>query len=209
MDTVSPTEGVPAEAFEALRDIAHRGWLRGLLAGFNGNLSLRLGDRVALTCSGSAKGHLTPADVTLVDLADGRTLCPGCPSVEAGLHLAVYRASPEAGAVVHTHPPHLLALSLLAPPGELLRLPLVESAIYLPRLAQVPPLPAGSAELAAAVGAAAADRPAVFMQRHGLVCRGRDLVHALALSEELEGLARVHWMVLAAGGDPRKGEPQA
>jgi ribulose-5-phosphate 4-epimerase/fuculose-1-phosphate aldolase len=40
------------------------------------------------------------------------------------------------------------------------------------------------------------------MQNHGLVCRGRDLAQALALTEELEGLARVHWLVLAGS---RKG----
>lgn len=89
-------------------------------------------------------------------------------------------------------PPHLLALSLSLPPeSELISLPLFEAGVASRKLGRVAGLQPGSEELAAAVGREAAAHDAVFLQNHGLVTRGRDLVQALALAEEVEALARI------------------
>lgn len=189
-------QGIDARNGEELRRIGRRAWEKGLVSGFNGNISLKRKDRMIVTCAGSAKGHLRPGDLVSVDLETGEPEGPGRMSSEAGLHLAVYMSHSAAEAIVHSHPEHLLALSL-ASPNHLADLPLFEAKACRKALTTVPGLAPGSRELALAVAEAAREHRAVFLCRHGLVCWGRDLTEALAWSEELESLAKIQ---LLAGG---------
>jgi L-fuculose-phosphate aldolase len=173
-------------------------WERGLLSGFNGNVSLRLGDLCLITCAGAAKGYLRPEELVAVRIADG--FCesaPQRPSSELGMHLALYRARRDAAAIVHAHPGRLLALSLRVAEQDFLRLPLFEAETLRANLAFVTALPPGTEELALATARAAA-RPevrAIWMQGHGLTCLGGTLTQALALAEELEHLAAVQLLL--------------
>ncbi|MEG6504636.1 tRNA (N6-threonylcarbamoyladenosine(37)-N6)-methyltransferase TrmO [Nitratidesulfovibrio sp. 1201_IL3209] len=191
-------EGIPDGHADELRRICLRGWQRGLYSGFNGNASLRVGTACLLTCSGAAKGDLGPGDLALVDIATGAVLAGGNPSSEGAMHLAIYRARPDAKAVVHTHPPRLLALGALVSPDDMLRLPIYESELLRGQLGFAPAHAPGTQALADAVAAAAATRDAVWMERHGLCCTGPSAARALALAEELEHLAGVQLAVLSA-----------
>ncbi|WP_461211006.1 tRNA (N6-threonylcarbamoyladenosine(37)-N6)-methyltransferase TrmO [Desulfocurvus sp. DL9XJH121] len=188
---------IPASVAEEIREACAMGWRRGLFSGFNGNVSVRLGETMVITRSGAAKGFLAPGDLTLMDIATGRVLGLDRPSTEAGAHLEVYRNAPEARAVVHTHPPHLLAHALRSGKARV-DLPLFEAAMYQAELTEIEALPPGGEELAQAVGRAAATHRAVFMGNHGLVVRGAAPLEAAAFSEELDTLARI--ALLAAGG---------
>jgi len=182
--------------FTLLREAGQRAWARGLVSGFNGNLSLRRGADMLITASGCAKGRLSPNEIVRVRLVDGALLAGGPCSSETPMHLAVYRAVDEAQAIVHLHPRDLLALSLLVSEDQLLALPLYEAAMYRRELACVPALNPGSQDLAEAVAEALAEHKAVFMHGHGLTCRGADLFSALHLAEELEGLAAIQLRTL-------------
>lgn len=190
-------EGIPEGHADELRRICMRGWQRGLYSGFNGNASLRIGTACLMTCSGAAKGDLGRDDLALVDIATGAVLAGGKPSSEGAMHLAIYRARPDALAVVHTHPPRLLALGALVGPDDMLRLPIYESELLRAQLGFAPAHVPGTQELADAVAAAAATRDAVWMERHGLCCTGPSAARALALAEELEHLAGVQLAVLS------------
>jgi L-fuculose-phosphate aldolase len=183
--------GISRQEGESIKRAAEGARERGLISGFNGNLSLRRGNEVIVTCAGSAKGHLSPGDLVCIDMQSGRPRGEGRVSSETPMHLALYRSQPRARAVVHTHPPHLLALSLQGV-RDPIGVPLYEAGLFRDKLAQVPAIEPGTAELADRVAEAATTAQAVFMQRHGLVCWGQDPMEALALSEELESLARVH-----------------
>ncbi len=185
---------------EQLARAGRDAWLKGLLNGFNGNLSSRHEQRVILTCSGSAKGHLAPGDLVCVDLESGKALGPGKVSSESAVHLAIYRNQPQALAVIHTHPVHLLAASLQNR-NWLTGLPLFEAGLFADELALVPAMTPGTPELGREVGQAAQGARAILLQNHGLVCWGESLTAALGLTEELEGLARIG--LLARGGDGR------
>jgi L-fuculose-phosphate aldolase len=196
-------EGIPEGHADELRRICMRGWQRGLYSGFNGNASLRIGTACLMTCSGAAKGDLGrgdlgPGDLALVDIATGAVLAGGKPSSEGAMHLAIYRARPDAMAVVHTHPPRLLALGALVGQDDMLRLPIYESELLRAQLGFAPAHAPGTQELADAVAAVAATRDAVWMERHGLCCTGPSAARALALAEELEHLAGVQLAVLSA-----------
>ncbi|MDY0274139.1 MAG: TrmO family methyltransferase [Desulfomicrobium sp.] len=170
------------------------GWAQGLFAGFNGNISMRQGSRVIITATGSAKGHLDPQDLAVVDLQTGAQQNRPQASSELAVHLEIYRHQPKAMAIVHTHPPHLLALSLRKS-GDLLELPLFESQIFVEKMIRLPAQEPGSKALGLAVGQASIEYQAIFMDNHGLVCWGETMVQALGLSEELESLARIALMV--------------
>ena len=186
--------GSPSPDPEMVRAIIHTGrdgWQRGLFNGMNGNISVKAGDRMLITGTGSAKGHLTPKDLTLMDL-NTREVISGPPqSSETPVHLAVYADQPEARAIVHTHPPHLLALSLSRNTDTLLDLPLFEGKVFAQKMTPVPAIMPGTEELAVAVGKASLTHSCIFMENHGLVVWADDLVQALALTEEIESLARI------------------
>ncbi|MDL2315742.1 class II aldolase/adducin family protein [Desulfovibrio sp. OttesenSCG-928-A18] len=202
------------EAVAAMISLGRETWQSGLMAGFNGNISCRIrydgkrpGDCAVrareqaclITRSGAAKARLCAQDCVCLDIEDGAGLdgahAPAASS-ESGLHLEIYRNCPQSAAVLHTHPPHLLALSLRLAPEQRLSLPLPEADNYRRLLSCTPFYPPGSAELARAAGEAARRAPAIWLERHGLVVHGTDLRYALSLTEELEQLARVQLALL-------------
>ncbi len=182
-----------------LKKAGRRAWQRGLMAGLNGNISMRQGDAMVVTVSGCAKGQLQPGDLARVHLDSGNVLGPGQPSTESALHRAVYMFQPKAQAILHVHPPHLLAVSLVQTQGKMLDLPLYEADVWSRKMIRLVPLQPGCNDLAKQVGRAAMAYPAMFMEQHGLVCWGRDLNDAIALAEELESLARIVYLHAAMG----------
>ena len=190
---------------EEIRDVCRDAWTQGLLSGCNGNASRRLPaphEGIAcLTCTGAAKGRLAPQNCCLVEITNAAPLYGGPASTESGMHLAIYRAKPQCGAILHTHPRRLLALSLRLEKEEegleeFLRLPLFEADVWRARLGFAPALPPGTKELADAVARASLDHPAVWMAGHGLCSTGATLAEALCLTEELEHLAAIQLLSL-------------
>lgn len=179
--------------------ICHLAWQKGLMCGWSGNASVRApSGKIIITAAGSAKGFLGAADCLVLtkdgDISSGL----GSPSSETGLHLAIYGACPECGAILHTHPGHLQALDLRNGAGAapaITAIPLYEAQMWGRRLYAAADSPPGSALLAEA--AAAALPPgvllpaAVWLPRHGLCAVAKNLRDALCLTEELEHLAAV------------------
>ena len=76
---------------------------QGWVPATSGNFSVRHAGRILITASGLDKGTLTPEGLLEID-SDGRVLAGASkPSAETGLHLVLYRAHPEAGAILHVH----------------------------------------------------------------------------------------------------------
>jgi len=181
---------------------------RGLIAGTDGNLSVRLGPfAIAVTPSGRRKDELAPDDVVAVSLDPTDTpsavaLRPR-PSSDLGVHRAAYAARPEIGAIAHAHPPAVLGCLLAGLVPDPVVLP--EARAVLGRVAYVPALPLGSHEVAAAAAAALADPAvgAVLLDRHGALAVGRTLAEAVDRLEVLELLCGAWHAAWLAGGDPR------
>jgi len=98
-------------------------WERGLIAGADGNLSVRIGpERLLVTPRGCLKGELEPEDLVEVGL-DGRRLDGSREATtELDLHLRIYRCRPDCGAVVHAHPPAATGFAVAGEgiPGDVL-----------------------------------------------------------------------------------------
>src|SRR5437879_8421516 len=95
------------------RQMITTGWVRGT----SGNISTREpgAAQALVTPSGVDYDTMTPDAVVLVDL-QGSPVHPGFkPSVDTPIHVAIYRARPDVGAVIHTHSPYAAAFSTLAP----------------------------------------------------------------------------------------------
>jgi L-fuculose-phosphate aldolase len=173
----------------------------GLAVGSAGNMSVRLGDLVAITPSGIGYDEMRPSDVCLVTLtgtefADDTGLGnQETPSTETPMHLAIYAAT-RAKAVVHTHSPEVIALS--ASRDEL---PAIHYAITgLGGPVRVAPyVRFGSDGLAEAAVQALDGRQAVILRNHGAVTHGRDLAQAYDRAVLLEWLARTYRLALSYG----------
>jgi L-fuculose-phosphate aldolase len=168
----------------------------GLAVGSGGNLSVRVGDTVAITPSGVGYANMRPDDVCLVT-TDGAELPANTetPSTETPMHLAVY-ARTKAAAVVHTHSPEVIAFS-----ASRTELPAIHYAITgLGGPVRVAPYARfGSAELAAQATTALDGRSAVILRNHGAVTYGRDLAQAYDRALLLEWLARTYRLALSYG----------
>ena len=88
---------------ESLCHAARWCYTRGWVPATSGNFSVRQGERILVTASGLDKGTLTPAGLIEIDF-EGRVVGgAGKPSAETGLHLVIYKAMPDAEAILHVH----------------------------------------------------------------------------------------------------------
>jgi L-fuculose-phosphate aldolase len=169
----------------------------GLAVGSAGNMSVRIGDRVAITPSGVSYTEMRPEDICLVGMDGAELQSSETPSSETPMHLAIYAATKaKVGAVVHTHSPEVIALS--AGRDEL---PAIHYAITgLGGPVRVAPyVRFGSSGLADAAVTALDGRSAVILRNHGAVTYGRDLAQAYDRALLLEWLARTYRLALSYG----------
>ncbi|MEU5311361.1 class II aldolase/adducin family protein [Streptomyces sp. NPDC021562] len=182
----------------AVADVCRRLGAAGLLVGTAGNVSVRVGDRVAVTATGAVLAHLTADQVTVVDLSGKVVAGTLQPTSELDLHLGVYRRY-GAGAVVHTHAPMATALSCV-----LDELPCIHyQLLALGGAVRVAPYATfGTPDLAESVLTALAGRSAALMANHGSVTVGPTLDKAVENALLLEWACGVYQHA-AALGKPR------
>lgn len=188
-----------SELREAVAAAARKVAAEGLVAGTSGNVSARLGDRVAVTATGVVLAEATAETVTVVDM-DGQVLEGAfAPTSETDLHLGVYRTA-TCGAVVHCHAPYATAAGCV-----LTELPVLHyEQIALGGSIRVAPFAVfGTPELAAHVARALKGRKAALMASHGAVAHGKDLAAAVQHALLLEWLCRLH-ATARAFGTPRE-----
>lgn len=170
---------------------------RGLTHGSTGNISVALPDGGWLmTPTGSSLGTLDPARLSKLD-ASGRLVGGDAPTKESFLHTTMYAQRPRAGAVVHLHSTHSVAVSCLEGIDPSDCLPPI-TAYYVMRIGTlplVPYYPPGDADLAQAVGKLAGRHHAVLLANHGPVVAGSSLSAAQDAIEELEETARLFLML--------------
>ena len=176
---------------------------RGLTGGSTGNISARTADGGLLVSpTGTSFGRLDPAWLSRFD-ADGTLIGGDSPTKEMPLHSAFYDTRSSAGAVVHLHSCHSVALSMLpdVDPDNFLP-PLTPYAVM--KLGKVKLLPfflPGDPAMGEAVRGLAGKRSAVMLANHGPVVAGKDVEAACNAVEELEDTARL--ALLTRGMNPR------
>ena len=185
------------QAREAIVQVGKSLYDRGLAHGSAGNISVRLADGWLVTPTSSCLGRLDPARISRL-AASGNLASGDKPSKETFLHLAMYRER-SAGAVVHLHSVHAVAVSCLADidPNDVFP-PLTAYAIMqVGKLALAPYYPPGDESLAEAVRKLAGRHHSILLANHGPVVAAASLDAAVNAIEELEQTAKL--MLLLRG----------
>ncbi|MGR3592092.1 MAG: 3-oxo-tetronate 4-phosphate decarboxylase [Limimaricola soesokkakensis] len=176
---------------------------RGLTGGASGNISARCEDGGLLVSpTGASFGSLDPGRLAKFD-ASGRKVSGDRPTKEMPLHAAFYETRGTAGAVVHLHSTHSVALSMLPETDPENMLPPL-TAYSIMRLGKVRLLPyfrPGDPAMGDAVRGLAGKRSAVVLANHGPVVAAKDLEAAVYAMEELEETAKL--ALLLRGANPR------
>ena len=176
---------------------------RGLTGGSTGNISARTDDGGLLVSpTGTSFGRLDPGRLSRFD-ANGRFVDGDKPTKEMPLHSAFYDTRSTAGAVVHLHSCHSVALSMMDDvDSDNFLPPLTPYAIM--KLGKVQLLPfflPGDPAMGDAVRGLAGKRSAVMLANHGPVVAGKDVEAACNAVEELEDTARL--ALLTRGMNPQ------
>ena len=185
---------------DALLDAGRRLHAAGLLAASDGNLSVRLPNGlIAMTPSGVPKARLRREDLAHLTLAG--EIVAGRPSSERAMHLAIYRAVPQARAVVHAHPPTAIAWTLARP--ELQELPsdgLPEVILAAGRIPIVPMAMPGTEAMGTHLLPYLPAHRLLLLARHGGLCWGESMDEAAGGLERLEQVAEILWKAETLGG---------
>ncbi len=169
---------------------------RGLTFGSAGNISARVSDGWLMTPTNSSLGRLDPAALSKVD-ERGQLISGDKPSKEYFLHLSMYAERPNAGAIVHLHSTHSVAVSVLADLDPEDPIPPITAyyVMRIGRLALVPYYAPGDIALADAVRNVAGRHHAILLANHGPVVAGKDLETAVYATEELEETAKLYLLL--------------
>ena len=165
----------------------------GMIKGTSGNISVRVAEGVLITPSGTDYELLKPEDISLVSL-EGQALSGAKPSSEMPLHLAVYKAREDVGAVVHSHSRFSTVMASLC---EVLPAVTVPGCEFYP-VKSAPFVLPGSEELADVTVEKLGKGSAVLMEHHGLLCAGKNLPAAMKAAEYVEENAEIaYWLHLS------------
>jgi L-fuculose-phosphate aldolase len=129
--------------------------------------------------------EVTPDDVLTVDLEGKKVAGKGEVHLEAVLHTEVYKARPDVGAVIHTHPPYATALGATTAPLEFVSHDAVlfhKGVAMFDETAELITLPGQGEAVARALG----DRRVVLMRNHGVLVAGEDVPWAVYTALTLE-----------------------
>jgi ribulose-5-phosphate 4-epimerase/fuculose-1-phosphate aldolase len=184
--------------------------LQGLAEDILGHVSARVdGDRVLIRCRGPRERGLLftqPADIRLVDLSsdqrsDGKYSVPN----EFPIHRELLRAHPEINAVVHAHPPAVVAADLAGIP----LVPMIGAFNIPAALMAAAGIPVfgrsvliQTQELANDMVEAMRGRQICVLRGHGITTAGATVQQAVARALNLDSLARMACRIAAVGAVP-------
>ena len=165
---------------------------RKLLHSTGGNTSVRDGEYVLISQTGAELGSLTENEIVKVDL-DGKVLEGTAPSKEMGMHLAMYRARENAGAVIHAHPTFSITHSTMISEPTTDSIPPYTAAFYVRagRVPFIPYHPSGAHSLHEAVETLASTYHAILLRQHGLLVSAAVMTDALGIVEEIEQCCQI------------------
>ncbi len=181
---------------EAAREMADK----GLVVGSAGNVSMRVRgeEMLAITPSRKPYQELGAEDIQIIDFEAGPVEGDALPSVESLVHIGVYRARDDAGAVVHTHSVYASALAVAHRP-----LPPVVDEMITSLGGEIPVTEyafPSTEELAERVAEGVSERNAVLVANHGVVGLGKDPRAALTACELVERAAKIYVLATLLGG---------
>lgn len=175
-------------------------WLydKGLIVATDGNLSIKLGDRIIATPSGVSKGFLKETELIVVDLEGKKITGQGRPSTELKMHLEVYKVRPDVHAVVHAHPPKCTAFTIAG--ISLAQCVMPEVVVSIGAIPTANYATPSTEEVAQSIRELIKISDVVMLDRHGSLTVGQDIKSAYMKLEKMEHAAEVMIYARLLGG---------
>jgi L-fuculose-phosphate aldolase len=170
---------------------------KGLMTSTDGNISVRLRDRILITPSGIHKGFIKPEDFIVTDLIGKKLSGEGNPSQEIAMHIEIYAQRTDVQAVIHAHPIYCIAFTLAGLSFGKAYLP--EVVLSVGEIPIVPYSTPTSYEVADNLRSYIARHNAVILDRHGSVTVGKTLFEAFCLLERIEHVAQTLFVARQLG----------
>jgi L-fuculose-phosphate aldolase len=142
--------------------------------------------------------EITDANLLLVDEDLNVLEGDGMANPANRFHSWIYRARRDVSCIVHTHPFHVAALSMLEVPLRVSQMdiaPLYDDCAF---LADWPGVPVGNEE-GEIISAALGDKKAILLAHHGHVVAGASIEEACSLAMLIERGAKLQLAAMAAG----------
>ena len=168
----------------------------GINQGTSGNVSVRVPEGFLITASGVPYKKMKPHHIVMMDL-DGGYEGDYLPSTEWRMHMDIFKARPEAGAIVHVHSTYATAMACLhkeIPPFHYMIGVTGGTSLRVSDYAEF-----GTQELSDTMLEAMKDRTACLLANHGQICFSNNLDKALWLAGEVEALCHMYWAATVAG----------
>jgi len=200
---------IPAELPKQMVEVCQRMHARGLVAGADGNVSVRFSrDHILATPTGMSKGSVRREDLVVCDLQGNQVQGTARLTTEIKIHLAVYQQREDACAVVHAHPPFATAHAVARQSLDERLMP--EAYIAVGKVALTPYGTPSTRELEDNIRPAVVDHDAILLANHGALTVGRDLLAAYHRMEALEQLAHITLLTRLLGqATPLTGDEMA
>lgn len=175
---------------EQVAEILRRIYVFGMTTTSGGNVSMRDEEgNIWITPSSVDKGSITSKDIIYIS-KDGTVQGLHKPSSELPFHVAIYKARPDIRAVVHAHPPTLVAFSIIK---KVPNTKIIPQAYHLcGKVGYAPYQLPGSEALGESIAREfAKGANSVIMENHGTVVGGKTLQKTFANFETLEFCAKM------------------
>ncbi len=193
-----PFESYQSAVIKGVRSLVEMGLLAQETGG---NVSVRVGktDGLAITPSQTPYQDMTSRDICVL----GPDLSPLVEnskkaSIEAGMHLQVYRRRPDVKAVAHTHQRFASIFALINRPIPAL---FDEVSLFIGNRVEVVPYGfSGSPQLIENLAPLLSNHANCYiLQNHGALSLGTDVVKAIRNAALLEKAAEIYYRALATG----------
>lgn len=177
------------ELREQICDVGRRLWQRAYVDGNGGNISIRIGENLALcTPTLVSKGFMKPEDMCFVDLEGNQKFGRKKRTSEILMHLQIMKAQPKAKAVVHCHPPHATAFAVAGVKPPTCMIPEIE--VFIGQVPIAPYETPGTPAMGAKVAELVDKHNTVLMANHGVVAWSHSVEDAYFKMEIIEAYCR-------------------
>jgi len=163
-----------------------------LVSGKSGNVSIRLGDYIAITPTLKSINGLDEEDIVLVDF-NSNTLSNGKPSSEVGMHLEIYKKRSDVNAIIHTHAPYTTGFAFSDKKIKRLE---GFGQIKKPYIASIEYKKPGTEELALSASDGIKEEDVLILKNHGVICVGENLKECELLAVFIEESAKTQFVSL-------------
>ncbi len=177
------------EAKKKIVEIGQRLYEKGLISATDGNLSIRIGDRIIATPSGVSKGFLKENELVIVDRSGNKLSGSGKPSTELDMHLEVYKVRPDVEAVVHAHPPK--CLSFIIAGENLSQCVIPEVIVSIGAIPTAPYATPSTEDMPQSIREPIQRTDTIMLDRHGSLTVGHNIEAAYNKLEKMEHAAEV------------------